>query len=127
VLYGLKLISIKGRGRTLPNMTDSPYEISEPMTIHQPSIHGNLRRLSAAGKVLGYVFQRLDVVDIPACSGKQINTQVILDTTGMIQDAYVLEHHEPILLVGIPEATSRLQRQVQRRQGQPAGRRRPFQ
>ncbi|MEO4017494.1 transcriptional regulator NosR [Pseudomonas rossensis] len=138
-------------------MTESPFEISEPMTIHQPSIHGNLRAwgvglvvllmlmlatfeavqakqygdieqqriektfpqtdsvsapegrfkvrtLSTAGKVIGYVFQSLDVVDIPAYSGKPINTQVILDTTGMIQDAYVLEHHEPILLIGIPEA-----------------------
>ncbi|MGF6513351.1 NosR/NirI family nitrous oxide reductase transcriptional regulator [Pseudomonas sp. BT76 TE3572] len=138
-------------------MTESPFEISEPMTIHQPSIHANLRAwgvglvvllmlmhatfegaqakqygdieqqriektfpqtdsvsapegrfkvrtLSAAGKVIGYVFQSLDVVDIPAYSGKPINTQVILDTTGMIQDAYVLEHHEPILLIGIPEA-----------------------
>ncbi|AEV63435.1 hypothetical protein PHLH4_17680 [Pseudomonas sp. St316] len=28
--------------------------------------------------------------------------QVILDTHGVIQDAYVLEHHEPILLIGIP-------------------------
>lgn len=138
-------------------MTESPFEISEPMTIHPPSIHGNLRAwgvglvvmlmlmlatfeavqakqygdieqqriektfpqtdsvsapegrfkvrtLSAAGKVLGYVFQSLDVVDIPAYSGKPINTQVILDTAGAIQDAYVLEHHEPILLIGIPEA-----------------------
>ena len=24
-------------------MTESPFEISEPMTIHPPSIHGNLR------------------------------------------------------------------------------------
>ena len=53
--------------------------------------------------MVGYVFQSLDVVDIPAYSGKPINTQVILDTAGVIQDAYVLEHHEPILLIGIPE------------------------
>ena len=138
-------------------MTASPFKISEHMTIHQPSILGNLRAwgvglvvmltlmlatfegaqakqygdieqqriektfpqtdsvsapegrfkvrtLSAAGKVIGYVFQSLDVVDIPAYSGKPINTQVILDTAGVIQDAYVLEHHEPILLIGIPEA-----------------------
>ncbi len=137
-------------------MAASPLEISEFMTIQQPSIHGNLRiwsvglvvmvllmiaafatvqaksygdieqqriekvfpqtdsvsaaegkfklrTLSAAGKVIGYVFQSLDVVDIPAYSGKPINTQVILDTAGVIQDAYVLEHHEPILLIGIPE------------------------
>lgn len=30
--------------------------------------------------------------------------QVILDTQGVILDAYVLEHHEPILLIGIPVA-----------------------
>ncbi|MFI7799200.1 putative electron transport protein YccM [Pseudomonas sp. DD1] len=63
-----------------------------------------VRTLSANGAVIGYVFQSLDVVDIPAYSGKPINTQVILDPAGVIRDAYVLEHHEPILLIGIPEA-----------------------
>ncbi|MFA7944083.1 transcriptional regulator NosR [Pseudomonas brenneri] len=63
-----------------------------------------VRTLSAKGVVIGYVFQSLDVVDIPAYSGKPINTQVILDPAGVIRDAYVLEHHEPILLIGIPEA-----------------------
>ncbi|MCL6702163.1 transcriptional regulator NosR [Pseudomonas sp. T1.Ur] len=62
-----------------------------------------VRKLSAGGKVLGYVFQSLDVVSIPAYSGKPINVQVILDPTGVILDAYVLEHHEPILLIGIAE------------------------
>ena len=63
-----------------------------------------VRTLSTAGTITGYVFQSLDVVDIPAYSGKPINTQVILDPAGVIKDAYVLEHHEPILLIGIPEA-----------------------
>lgn len=63
-----------------------------------------VRTLSAKGAVIGYVFQSLDVLDIPAYSGKPINTQVILDPAGVIRDAYVLEHHEPILLIGIPEA-----------------------
>ncbi|MBC3348349.1 regulatory protein NosR [Pseudomonas sp. SWRI196] len=62
-----------------------------------------VRKLSAAGKVVGYVFQSLDVVDIPAYSGKPINVQVILDPAGVILDAFVLEHHEPILLIGIAE------------------------
>ncbi|MDY7565242.1 4Fe-4S binding protein [Pseudomonas sp. RTC3] len=73
-------------------------------SVSAPEGRFKVRTLSAAGKVLGYVFQSLDVVDIPAYSGKPINTQVILDTAGVIQDAYVLEHHEPILLIGIPEA-----------------------
>ncbi|MDY7065891.1 hypothetical protein PsexTeo8_23430 [Pseudomonas extremaustralis] len=62
-----------------------------------------MRTVSAAGKPIGYVFQSLDVLAIPAYSGKPINTLVILDTAGVIRDAYVLEHHEPILLIGIPE------------------------
>ena len=70
----------------------------------EPQGEFNVRTLSSGDKVLGYVFQSLDVVDIPAYSGKPINMQVILDTEGVIQDAYVLEHHEPILLIGIPEA-----------------------
>jgi NosR/NirI family nitrous oxide reductase transcriptional regulator len=71
--------------------------------VSEPQGRFKVRTVSAAGKVIGYVFQSLDVVDIPAYSGKPINTQVILDTAGVIQDAYVLEHHEPILLIGIPE------------------------
>ena len=70
----------------------------------EPQGEFKVRTLSSGDKVLGYVFQSLDVVDIPAYSGKPINMQVILDTAGVIQDAYVLEHHEPILLIGIPEA-----------------------
>lgn len=63
-----------------------------------------VRTISQGGQPVGYVFQTLDVLNIPAYSGKPINTQVILDTAGIIRDAYVLEHHEPILLIGIPEA-----------------------
>ncbi|AXP07173.1 regulatory protein NosR [Pseudomonas fluorescens] len=72
-------------------------------SISEPEGRFKVRKLSAAGKVLGYVFQSLDVVDIPAYSGKPINVQVVLDPAGVILDAYVLEHHEPILLIGIAE------------------------
>ncbi|QGZ32442.1 transcriptional regulator NosR [Stutzerimonas stutzeri] len=62
-----------------------------------------VRTLTRGRDVLGYAFQTIDVVDIPAYSGKPINLQVLLDPQGVIVDAYVLEHHEPILLIGIPE------------------------
>src|SRR3990167_3848797 len=74
------------------------------VTASQPEGEFKVRTLTHGDKVLGYAFQTQDVVDIPAYSGKPINMQVILDAVGVIQDAYVLEHHEPILLVGIPEA-----------------------
>ncbi|SDU06112.1 NosR/NirI family transcriptional regulator, nitrous oxide reductase regulator [Pseudomonas pohangensis] len=79
------------------------------IAVSAPEGEFNVRTISGkdgSGKagVLGYVFQSQDVVNIPAYSGKPINMQVILDPAGEIKDAYVLEHHEPILLVGIPES-----------------------
>lgn len=53
--------------------------------------------------LLGYAFQSIDVVDIPAYSGKPINMLVAMDPQGKFIASKVLEHHEPILLVGIPE------------------------
>src|SRR5690606_22221521 len=53
--------------------------------------------------ILGYAFESINVTTIPAYSGKPINMLAILDTKAVIRDAYVLEHHEPILLIGIPE------------------------
>ncbi|HXH03467.1 MAG TPA: 4Fe-4S binding protein [Candidatus Competibacteraceae bacterium] len=54
-------------------------------------------------ELLGYVFQTDDVEKIPAYSGKPVNLLIGLDIQGKITGAKVLEHHEPILLVGIPE------------------------
>ncbi len=59
------------------------------------------------GRVIGHLVRTADVAPIPAYSGKPVNLLVGFDTAGKIRGAHVLEHHEPILLVGIPE--SRLQ------------------
>lgn len=56
-------------------------------------------------ELLGYAFVTDDVVKIPAYSGKPVNLLMGIDTQGKITGAKVLEHHEPILLVGIPEDT----------------------
>ncbi|CAD5107157.1 transcriptional regulator NosR [Zestomonas carbonaria] len=71
--------------------------------IGEPEGEYGVRRLSKGEETLGYAFQSIRVTDIPAYSGKPINLQVILDPRAVIRDAYVLEHHEPILLIGIPE------------------------
>ncbi len=72
--------------------------------IGEPEGEYGVRRLSQGDKLLGYAFQSFSVTRMPAYSGKPINVQVILDPQAVIRDAYVLEHHEPILLIGIPEA-----------------------
>lgn len=62
-----------------------------------------VRTLYAGDEIVGYAFQSIDVTNIPAYSGKPMNVHVILDPHGVILDAYVLKHDEPILLIGIPE------------------------
>ncbi|MDY0250418.1 MAG: 4Fe-4S binding protein [Pseudomonas sp.] len=72
-------------------------------TTTEPEGEFQVRQIMSGDELLGYAYQTVNVVDIPAYSGKPVNLQVILDPQGVIKDAYVLEHHEPILLVGIPE------------------------
>lgn len=54
-------------------------------------------------QVIGYAFETDDVARIPAYSGEPVNMLVAMDTAGTLLTVKVLEHHEPILLVGIPE------------------------
>ncbi len=53
--------------------------------------------------LLGYAFETDDLARIPAYSGEPVNILVNMNIQGQIISALVLEHHEPILLVGIPE------------------------
>ena len=59
--------------------------------------------IEVQGEVVGYGFETIDQFNIPAYSGKPINILLALDLEGVIRRAWVLSHHEPILLVGIPE------------------------
>lgn len=59
--------------------------------------------ISKNGEILGYAFETNDVALIPAYSGEPVNMLVAIDPQGTFIGAKVLEHHEPILLVGIPE------------------------
>lgn len=61
-------------------------------------------QLYARDEPVGYVYQTLDFLQTPAYSGKPLNIAVVLDLSGVIVAAHVIEHHEPILLVGIPES-----------------------
>ncbi|MBL0710079.1 MAG: FMN-binding protein, partial [Colwellia sp.] len=54
-------------------------------------------------EVLGYAFETNDLARIPAYSGEPVNMLVAINTEGVYVGAKVLEHHEPIILAGIPE------------------------
>lgn len=62
-----------------------------------------IRTISDNDEIVAYAFETKDIISIPAYSGEPINTLVVMDTSGKFLLAEVLEHHEPILLVGIPE------------------------
>lgn len=55
--------------------------------------------------ILGYLFRTKQIAPIPAYSGKPMDMLVGIDTAGRVAGIKVIEHHEPILLVGIPESS----------------------
>ncbi len=57
-----------------------------------------------SGETVGYAFLNSDFVDATGYSGKPIRVVVAIDPEGTIRAAKLVEHHEPIVLIGIPEA-----------------------
>ncbi len=55
------------------------------------------------GEQIGYIFLTSDYVNTTGYSGKPIHQLVAMDNNGIIQKALLVEHHEPIVLIGIPE------------------------
>jgi len=55
------------------------------------------------GKQLGFVFLTSDYVNTTGYSGKPIHQLVAIDMQGIIRKVLLVEHHEPIVLIGIPE------------------------
>ncbi|MDE0052440.1 MAG: 4Fe-4S binding protein [Rhodospirillales bacterium] len=68
-------------------------------------VEGTPRRAQAleGSTPKGYVFLNTDVVGAVGYSGKPIHLLIGLDTEGTITGAHLHEHHEPIVLIGIPE------------------------
>jgi NosR/NirI family nitrous oxide reductase transcriptional regulator len=55
------------------------------------------------GEQLGFVFLTSDYTNTTGYSGKPIHQLVAIDMQGVIQRVLLVEHHEPIVLIGIPE------------------------
>lgn len=55
-------------------------------------------------KLLGYAYLNSDVVNSAGYSGKPISILIGISLEGKIVGAKLVEHHEPIVLVGIPQA-----------------------
>ncbi|WP_157404056.1 NosR/NirI family protein [Paracoccus sp. N5] len=56
------------------------------------------------GETLGYAYLNSDFTASTGYSGKPIRIVVGIDAKGVIRGINLVEHHEPIVLIGIPEA-----------------------
>lgn len=99
--YSMVPVNFDEQTATLKEAFPSATKISDkiPFAHKQPEI----RTIYQGEEIIGYAFETVDVVDVAAYSGKPVNLLVAIDTKGEIKVARVLEHHEPILLIGIPE------------------------
>jgi len=77
-----------------PDATDIGEKTGEPL----------IWTIKKGDEVIGYAFETDDHEKIPAYSGEPVNMLVAIDTEGTYLGAKVLEHHEPIILAGIPES-----------------------
>jgi NosR/NirI family transcriptional regulator, nitrous oxide reductase regulator len=55
------------------------------------------------GKQLGLVFLTSDYVNTTGYSGKPLHQLIAINMRGIIEKVLLVEHHEPIVLIGIPE------------------------
>ena len=63
-----------------------------------------LAPLLRGGEVVGYAYLTSDFVDTTGYSGKPIDVVAAINKEGTILGAKLVQHHEPIVLIGIPEA-----------------------
>ena len=59
------------------------------------------------GDPIGYVFLNSDFVNSTGYSGKPIHQLIAIDLDGVIRQVLLVEHHEPIVLIGISETRIR--------------------
>lgn len=82
-----------------------PNELISNADAYGEAIEGPpLVTLLSRGKMVGYAYLNTDYSSAVGYSGKPIHILVGIDTNGVIRGFKLVEHKEPIVLIGIPEA-----------------------
>jgi len=55
------------------------------------------------GNLIGYLFESIDLIQIPGFSGEPVNLLIGIDTQGNFADVKLITHNEPIFLHGLGE------------------------
>lgn len=115
LVIGLMLLVIASGAAWLPATVSAQelgrfLEMIEPADIFpgvdrlgQPEGDPPVARAFRGGQHVGYVFLNADFVNSTGYSGKPIFILVAIDKEGVIAGAKLVEHTEPIVLIGIPE------------------------
>jgi NosR/NirI family transcriptional regulator, nitrous oxide reductase regulator len=72
--------------------------------IEQDNERPTIAKVYKGSEQIGLVYLNSAIVNSTGYSGKPINVLVGLDMEGIIRRVRLLEHHEPIILIGIPES-----------------------
>lgn len=75
----------------------------DAVRVDPPAGSPPVSELHGADGKLGYVFLNTDFVDATGYSGKPIHILIGIGVDGVIRSVRLVEHHEPIVLIGIPE------------------------
>ena len=78
--------------------------IKEADAIGKPQGEPPIAPLVKRGEVIGYAYLNSDFTSSIGYSGKPIHIIVGIDTKGVIRGIKLVDHKEPIVLIGIPEA-----------------------
>ena len=120
LIQGLLAAGVAHAGSELPRFIDaiSPEEIFPGADrLGSPTGDPLVAPAYQQGQQLGFVFLTSDFMNTTGYSGKPIHQLVSMDMQGVIRKVLLVEHHEPIVLIGIPEKTYHCRAQGLRRTG----------
>ena len=106
LMQGLFAVGVAHAGSELPRFIDaiSPEEIFPGSDrLGSPTGDPLVAPAYQQGQQLGFVFLTSDFMNTTGYSGKPIHQLVAMDMQGVIRKVLLVEHHEPIVLIGIPE------------------------
>ncbi|PWF21614.1 regulatory protein NosR [Corticimicrobacter populi] len=101
------LFAVSARAGTLTDfLASTPAAEVVPGADHYGAVEGKppVVPVYAGDKQVGYVYLNSDVVNTAGYSSKPIDILIGLSMDGEIVGAKLVEHHEPIVLIGIPMA-----------------------
>jgi NosR/NirI family transcriptional regulator, nitrous oxide reductase regulator len=104
LLFGVLTAPALAQGKLTEFLAKAPPNELFPSADKFGPVEGTLPAVAAykGGQLAGYVFLNSDFADATGYSGKPIQILLGLDLKGVITGARLVEHHEPIVLIGIP-------------------------